>query len=135
MSAVLDTHTVLWYLENSKELSRVALTTIEAAIRDSRHVRVSAISVIEAIYLVERKKIPVSALHRLRSALSDANLGCSFRPSMPRLRTILKRFPEILFPICPTVSSRQPPCISGFHSSRGIAAFKLPDLKPSGRRL
>jgi PIN domain nuclease of toxin-antitoxin system len=26
MSAVLDTHTVLWYLENSKELSPVART-------------------------------------------------------------------------------------------------------------
>src|SRR6266705_311104 len=35
MSAVLDTHTVLWYLENSKELSPVARTTIEDAIRDA----------------------------------------------------------------------------------------------------
>lgn len=32
MSAVLDTHTVLWYLQNSKELSATARTTIEDAI-------------------------------------------------------------------------------------------------------
>ena len=58
MSAVLDTHAALWYLENTKELSALARTTIEDAIRDGCHVHVSAISVIEAVYLVERKKIP-----------------------------------------------------------------------------
>jgi PIN domain nuclease of toxin-antitoxin system len=31
MSVVLDTHAVLWYLENSNELSMVARTTIEDA--------------------------------------------------------------------------------------------------------
>jgi len=58
MSAVLDTHTVLWYLENSKELSPIARTTIEETIRDARDVHVSAISLIETVYLVERKKLP-----------------------------------------------------------------------------
>jgi hypothetical protein len=33
MSAVLDTHIVLWYLENSQELSSVARTAIEDAVR------------------------------------------------------------------------------------------------------
>lgn len=80
MSAVLDTHTVLWYLENSKELSAVARATIEDAIRDARDVHVSAISVIEAVYLVERKKIPATALHRLRDALSDRSIRIVHRP-------------------------------------------------------
>jgi PIN domain nuclease of toxin-antitoxin system len=34
MSVVLDTHTVLWYLEYSKESSSIARTTIEDAIRE-----------------------------------------------------------------------------------------------------
>ena len=75
MSAVLDTHTVLWYLENSKELSATARTTIEEAIRDARDVHVSAISVIETVYLVERKKLPSTALQRLRNALIDPSAG------------------------------------------------------------
>jgi PIN domain nuclease of toxin-antitoxin system len=75
MSAVLDTHTVLWYLENSKELSAVARTTIEDAIRDARDVHVSAISLVEAVYLVERRRLPINALERLRSALNDPNSG------------------------------------------------------------
>jgi len=46
MSAVLDTHSVLWYLENSQELSAIARATIEQAIRDARDVHVSAISIV-----------------------------------------------------------------------------------------
>ncbi|MBS1839240.1 MAG: PIN domain-containing protein [Acidobacteria bacterium] len=75
MSAVLDTHAVLWYLENSAELSSVARTAIEEAMRLGHRVRVSAISVIEAVYLVERKRIPASALQRLRDTLADQNAG------------------------------------------------------------
>jgi PIN domain nuclease of toxin-antitoxin system len=50
MSAVLDTHTVLWYLEKSQELSAFARTTIEEAIREARDVHVSAISLVETVY-------------------------------------------------------------------------------------
>ncbi len=67
MSVVLDTHTVLWYLENSRELSAVARTMIEGAVRDARHVRVSAISLVETVYLVERRRLTLAALARLRS--------------------------------------------------------------------
>ncbi len=75
MSLVLDTHTILWYLENSRELSSVARTEIEDAIRDARDVFVSAISLVETVYLVERKRIPSAALQRLRAALADPNSG------------------------------------------------------------
>ena len=54
MSAVADTHTVLWYLANSPELSNPARTTIEEFLLEGRHVYISVISVIETIYLVER---------------------------------------------------------------------------------
>ena len=82
MSAVLDTHTVLWYLENSQELSRVARTTIEDAVRDARDVHVSAISLVETVYLVERRRLPLAALERFRSALSDPNSGRFVAPWM-----------------------------------------------------
>jgi len=75
MSAVLDTHTVLWYLENSQELSAIARTTIEDAVRDARDVHVSAISLVETVYLAERRRVSFAALQRLRSALTDPNSG------------------------------------------------------------
>jgi len=62
MRLVLDTHTVLWYLENSKELSVAARTAIEDSIRQSQDVYVSAISLIETVYLSERGRISLSAL-------------------------------------------------------------------------
>jgi PIN domain nuclease of toxin-antitoxin system len=80
MSVVLDTHTVLWYLESSQELSAAARTTIEDSIRAGRHVRVSAISLVETVYLAEKQRLLARALERLRSTLSDAASGLLIAP-------------------------------------------------------
>lgn len=101
MSAVLDTHTVLWYLENSKGLSALARTTIEDAIRNARDVHVSAISVIEAVYLVERKRVPASGLQRLRSALTDPNAGLFIAPVDASVADTLEKLPRSVVPDMP----------------------------------
>lgn len=101
MSALLDTHAVLWYLEDSKELSAPARTTIEEAIADGRHVYVSAISVIEAVYLVERNKIPAAALQRLRDALTDARAGLYIAAVDAPVAEALERIPRSLVPDMP----------------------------------
>ena len=101
MSAVLDTHTVLWYLENSKELSTTARTTIEDALREAREVHVSAISVIETVYLVERQKLPSTALQRLRQALIDPNAGLSIAPVDPSVANALESIPRSIVPDMP----------------------------------
>jgi PIN domain nuclease of toxin-antitoxin system len=62
-------------LANSRELSTIARTTIEDAIRDARDVHVSAISLVEIVYFVDRRRIPLTALQQLQSALSDSNSG------------------------------------------------------------
>ena len=101
MSAVLDTHAVLWYLENSKELSPVARTTIEDAIRDGRQVRVSAMSLIESVYLVERKKIPPAALQRLRNALIEPSIGLFISPVDGLVADALENIPRSIVPDMP----------------------------------
>src|SRR5690242_8209818 len=101
MSAVLDTHAVLWYLENSKELSALARATIEDAIRDGRDVYVSAISVIEAVYLVERKKIPMTALQRLRNTLTDPSVGLVIVPVDASVADTLEKIPRSVVPDMP----------------------------------
>jgi PIN domain nuclease of toxin-antitoxin system len=65
MAAVLDTHAVIWYLLDSNRLSRTALQMIEAAASSGDLMYVSAISVVETVYLVERGRIPVQALSLL----------------------------------------------------------------------
>jgi PIN domain nuclease of toxin-antitoxin system len=94
MSAVLDNHTVLWYLENSKQLSTAARTTIENAVREARQVHVSAISLIEAVYLVERQKLPLTALQRLRQALKDPDAGLSIAPVDASVADALENIPR-----------------------------------------
>jgi PIN domain nuclease of toxin-antitoxin system len=101
MSAVLDTHTVLWYLENSKELSTIARTTIEDAIRDARDVHVSAVSLIETVYLVERKRVSVTALQRLRNALIDPSAGLSIAPVDASVANALENVPRNIVPDIP----------------------------------
>jgi PIN domain nuclease of toxin-antitoxin system len=101
MSAVLDPHTVLWYLEYSKELSTVARTTIEEAIRDARDVHVSAISLVETVYLVERRRLTTNALDRLRSALTDPNSGLLIAPVDRGVADALPSIPRDVVPDMP----------------------------------
>ena len=75
MSVVLGTHTVLWYLENSRELSSTARTKIEDAIRLAKDVYVSAISLIETVYLVERGRLPLKARNGYGLLFTSPNLG------------------------------------------------------------
>ncbi|MCI0355511.1 MAG: type II toxin-antitoxin system VapC family toxin [Acidobacteria bacterium] len=101
MSAVLDTHAALWYLANSKELSSVARTTVEEAIRAARDVYVSAISLVETVYLVERGRVPMVALQRLRSALDDPASGLIVAPVNADVADALTRIPRDLVPDMP----------------------------------
>jgi PIN domain nuclease of toxin-antitoxin system len=101
MSAELDTHTVLWYLENSKELSTTARTTIEDAIHDARDVHVSAISLIETVYLVEHKRVSVTALQRLRNALIDPSAGLFIAPVDASVANALENVPRNIVPDMP----------------------------------
>ena len=101
MSAVLDTHTVLWYLENSSELSALARKTIEDTVQDARHVRISAISLIETVYLVERRRLPLNALERLRSALTEPNSGMLIAAVDAGLADALPNVPRDVVPDMP----------------------------------
>lgn len=75
MRLVLDSHTVLWYLENSGELSTKANAAIDNAVDEAEDIFVSAISLVEAIYLFERGRITRSAVVGFRAALKDRNSG------------------------------------------------------------
>ena len=58
MAAVLDTHAAIWYVFVRKRLSQDALRFIRYAVDSGRPAYVSAISIIETIYLIESGRIP-----------------------------------------------------------------------------
>ncbi len=67
--AVLDTHAVLWYLSADPRLSATAKATIDGALAARRgRVAISSISLVEIVYLMERRRIdPESLAQILRS--------------------------------------------------------------------
>jgi PIN domain nuclease of toxin-antitoxin system len=67
---VVDTHVVIWYFAEPNRLTPRATETVDDA-EANGVIYVSAITVIELIYLVEKKRIPGDVLDLLRSALSD----------------------------------------------------------------
>lgn len=91
---VLDTHAILWYLEDSRELSMHARETIEAAVAQGSGVHISAISLIEIIYLAERRKLPEEALTRFRNAISDPNSGFSIAPVNAAIANQIEKVPR-----------------------------------------
>ncbi len=70
-AAVADTHTAIWYLFGSPRLSRVARDTIENAAGQGLSVGVSAISLAEIVYLIEKQRIAPEVLRRLMDTLTN----------------------------------------------------------------
>ena len=69
--AIADTHAVIWYLFSDPRLGKVASAFIENTIANGNHVGVSAITIAEMIYLIEKGRIPQNALNDLRAATAD----------------------------------------------------------------
>jgi PIN domain nuclease of toxin-antitoxin system len=74
---LLDTHTVIWYLANDPQLSSTARSVVSRRLADGAEVFLSAISLVEIQYLVDKGRIPAEALDRLRELL--ATEGALFR--------------------------------------------------------
>ena len=70
-AAIADTHTAIWYLFDDGRLSSPAGDFIDNAAAAGRQVGVSAISLAEVVYLVEKNRLPRAAYEELRAALSD----------------------------------------------------------------
>ena len=71
--AVADTHTVIWYLANDPRLSETARNTIENAAKQGNQIAISAITLVEMVYLVEKGRISAGRFTQLMSALDDGN--------------------------------------------------------------
>lgn len=81
MSVVADTHTIIiWYFLNPNKLSPDAANALTAASSNGSSIYISAITIIEIIYLVEKNKIPEIALEKLLNALRDPNTNLEIAP-------------------------------------------------------
>lgn len=67
---VIDTHIAIWRFTEPQNLSAAAESAVDAA-EATGIVFVSAITIVELVYLTEKNKIPVAVLDLLRDALDD----------------------------------------------------------------
>ena len=78
--AIADTHTTIWYLYSDSRLGKAASEFIDSTIASGDHIGVSAISVAELIYLVEKGRIAVSAVRDLNDAAANPKAVLQYVP-------------------------------------------------------
>ena len=78
--AIADTHAVIWYLFSDTRLGKAASAFIDEVIANGNHVGVSAITIAEMVYLVEKARIPRNAVYDLHAATSDPKAVLQYVP-------------------------------------------------------
>lgn len=98
---VVDTHAAVWYLLNSSRLSSVAQRAMDDAADAGDPVYLSAISLVEIVYLVEKGRLPTEVIERLSTALSDPHAGFIVAPLDERAAWAVQRISRSTVPDMP----------------------------------
>jgi PIN domain nuclease of toxin-antitoxin system len=75
IKGVADTHAIIWYIYGDARLSNPAKTFIQNTFEQGDQIAISAITLIEVIYLIERNRIAAESFSRLALALGDPDSG------------------------------------------------------------
>ena len=68
VQVLADTHALIWYFFDEERLSSAGRVALDGAIEAGFPILNSAISIIEVIYLEEKRKIGAGAAERIRQA-------------------------------------------------------------------
>ena len=98
---MLDTHAAVWYLLDSQKLSQPAYSVIDGAAASGTPTYISAVSLVEVVYLVERGRIAADAFDKFANELSRDNPAFTVVPLDSHVATALKRIPRSLVPDMP----------------------------------
>ncbi len=101
IAGVADTHTALWYLFGDSRLSIRAKEFIDQAAGTRRAIQISPISLAEIVYLLEKGRIPASALEDLKSALDNPNHVFKEAPFTKDIVDAMRRVPRDEVPDMP----------------------------------
>ena len=100
-SVVLDTHAALWYLLDSNKLSDSTYSLIDGAAASGTPTCVSAVSLVEVVYLVERGRIVADAFEMLMGELRRENPAFKVVPLDSHIANALKGIPRDVVPDMP----------------------------------
>jgi PIN domain nuclease of toxin-antitoxin system len=100
-AAVADTHAAIWYLFADSRLSASAKNALDRAASDGRKVLVSAITLAEMVYLVEKSRISQEVYDRLCEALADPEHVLAEAPLTAAIADSMRRVPREQVPDMP----------------------------------
>lgn len=100
-AVVADTHAAVWYLLNARSLSPDARAAMDEAAQAGDPVYVSAISLVEVVYLVEKRRLPAVVLDRLTSAVSEPDSGFVITPLDQSVALAIQQIPREIVPDMP----------------------------------
>ncbi|MCA6575029.1 MAG: type II toxin-antitoxin system VapC family toxin [Pseudanabaena sp. M57BS1SP1A06MG] len=103
MSVVADTHTIIWYLRSPEKLSTNAVNALDNALNNGESIFISAISLVEINYLVEKNRIPTSSLEQLLQLIDDPLVNLVV---IPLDTPVAKAFTQISRKIVPEMGDR-----------------------------
>ena len=102
MSAVVsDTHALVWYLSEPETLSRNAVAAFRRAISSQQPIYLSAISIVEIWYLVEKGRVAANALVQLIEAIASGERGLAVAPLDQAVAEAVGQIPRNLVPDMP----------------------------------
>jgi PIN domain nuclease of toxin-antitoxin system len=101
VSAVLDTHAAIWYLLDAKNLSQAVFSLIDGAAASGAPTYISAISLVEVVYLVERGRIAPDAFDRFVDELSQDSPAFTVVPLNYRIAERLRSVSRAAVPDMP----------------------------------
>jgi PIN domain nuclease of toxin-antitoxin system len=97
---VIDTHIAIWYFADATQLSKPAETAIDNA-EANGIIFVSAITIVELIYLTEKGKIPPDVLDLLRDALDDPTTAFRLTETKREIADEVENIPRRTVPEMP----------------------------------
>jgi PIN domain nuclease of toxin-antitoxin system len=100
-SVVADTHTLIWYIFDLERLSKTALTALEQTVNAGNPIYISAISVVEIAYLVEKRRLTEEVLTRTINALDDPNVGIVLVPLDRNISGAIRQIDRVTVPDMP----------------------------------
>ena len=100
-AVVADTHTIIWYLQASNRLSATATSFLDETVQAGDQIYVSAISVVEVAYLVEKYRLAEVAFDQLINALTNPTTGLTIAPLNLAIAQTLHQIPRDVVPDMP----------------------------------
>jgi PIN domain nuclease of toxin-antitoxin system len=97
---VLDTHTVIWYVCEPDNLGKAGAELIDATWSAGDFLYVSAISLVEIIYLEEKRRIPEGSVDAIVEVLTNGN-GFVIIPVDGAIAQAIQEIPRVDVPDMP----------------------------------